>query len=267
MKGILMLIMAASLMYLMMGCEDLLTFNLFSSFDTPKTPSADTFDAMTDGELIDEVTVLLESDTFLEDISQDDEIKSAVVGNLTEIYADGSESDLEDQQRAALLVAEIALETTAAGDVADDFVNVLTEYIENPPVSGDPGSIAETMVGNVFSRVTAENFDETLDALLAAADAYTFYGETLDDSGEVIVPDGINSAAVAQDAVVTILITDMLDLNDNQPDLLSVDELRAIVVDGAPFPSNFAIAEDPMQTDEALVNILDASDLQELFSA
>lgn len=256
--------MLAGAALLLAGCEEMLNFNLFSAVDTPQTPSADKIDAMSDSELLDEIEQLMETDTFFADIAENDEIRTALVENLSEIYAGGSDADLEEQQRASLLVAEIELNTTAAGIVVNDFVNVLTEFIEEPPESDGPEELVEALVSQVFSSVTADNFDQTLDALLAAAEAYTFYGESLDDTGEVVAPENVNSGAVAQDAIVAILISEIVD--DDQPGLLSVADLRSIVVDGEPFPDDFVIENNPLEENIALVNILDASGLEGFFA-
>ena len=266
MKRIWKLLVIAAVPFLLFGCEEFLTFNLFSAIDTPETPSAENLNAMGDAELLTVISDLIESDSFYEDIADNDVVREAVIGNLSEIYSGGSDAELADQQQASLLVAEIELNSTAAGDVVDDFVNVMTKIIEEPPESGSAEEFTETIVTQVFADVTEENFDETLVALFAAADAYTFYGESLDDSGEIVVPDDSNTGAVAQDAVVAILISEIVDLDGGQDELLSVGEFRSIVIDDEPFPEDFAIEENPLEENEALVNILTASGMEDMFS-
>ena len=266
MKYKLIMALLVAKVFLLIGCEEILTFNLFSTIDTPETPSVSDLKAMGDAELLAAVTDLVESDSFYQDIAEDDKVRNAVLTNLSEIYADDSDADLADQQQAALLVAEIELNSTAAGEVVDDFVNVVTEILEEPPESGTVEEFAETIVTQVFADVTEDNFDETLDALFAAADAYTFYGESLDDSGEVVTPEDSNAGAVAQDAVVAILISKIVDIDGDQPELLSIEEFEAIVIDDEPFPADFAIEENPLEENTALVNILAASGMDDLFS-
>ena len=249
------------------GCEAIFTFNLFSAFDTPRTPSAESFDAMSTAELLTEVARLLETETFLSDIAENDELRRAVVENLKEVYADGSKTSLEEQQQAALFVAEIELNTTTAGQVVDDFVKVLTEYGEGASESDGAEGMAETLVKQLFSTVTEENFDETLDALLAAAEAFTFYGESLGDSGAAAVPEGVNSGAVAQDAFVAIFISEIVDVEGDRPELLDIEELKSVVLRGEPFPGDFVIDDNPVEENQALANILRASDLEGLFTA
>ncbi len=267
MKRLLRSSATAGIVFLLFGCEALLTFNLFSKLDTPVTPSADRLNAMQDAELLAAVTDLIESESFFQDIAGDDEIREALLSNLSEIYNAGSDADLAEQQQASLLVAEIELNTTAAGDVADNFVNVITEILENPPESGTAEEFAETIVSQVFMDVTEESFDETIAALLSAAEAYSFYGESLDASGEIVVPEGSNSGAIAQDAVVAILISEIVDLDGDRPELLSIEEFKAIVVNDEPFPDDFAMAENPLEENQALVNILEAAGMENLFSA
>jgi hypothetical protein len=265
MKRMFGLLVPAGITILLFGCEAFLTFNLFSTLDTPATPSVENLAAMQDAELLVAVTDLLESDSFYQDIAEDDEVRAAVLDNLSEIYAGGSDADLADQQQASLLVAEIELNSTAAGEVTDDFVNVITEILDAPQESGTPEEFTETIVAQVFSDVTAENFDDTLDALLAASEAYTFYGESLDDSGEVVVPEDSNAGAVAQNAVVAILISEIVDVDGDQPELLSIEEFEAIVINDEPFPEDFALEGNPMEENLALANILNASGFEDLF--
>ena len=269
MKRILKVVVLIGAVFALFGCEALLSFNLFSTLDTPETPTADQLNDMGNAELLSAVTELLETDSFMQDIAEDEEIRTALLDNLSEIYDEGSDADIEDQQQASLLVAEIELNSTAAGGVVDDFVKVMDEILEDPPESGSPEELAETVVAAIFADVTEDNFDETLDALLAAADAYTFYGESLDDSGEVVAPEDSNAGAVAQDAVVAILISEIVDVDGSgdQPGLLTLEEFEAIVVDDAPFQEDFAIEENPFEENVALVNILDASGMEDFFSA
>ena len=264
MKPMLLILVLFSV-FLLPGCEAILNFNLFAAIDTPETPSAGAFDAMIDTELLSSVTQLIETESFFAEMAEDDDIKAAVVENLAEIFESGSTADLADQQQASILVAEIELNTTAAGDVVDGFVNVMTEFLQEPADSGDYEGIAETLVTEAFAGVTADTFDETLAALLAAGEAYTFYGESLDDSGEVVAPEEVNSEAIAQGAIVAIIISDIVDTDGDQPGLLSEEELRAVVVDGAPFPEDFTVESSPLEDNEALENIMIASDLEDLF--
>jgi len=267
MKQIFALFFALSMFLLLSGCEALLSFNLFSTLDTPKTPSAKSFNDMKDDELLSTVAVLVETDTFFEEIAADEEVRTSVVEGLSAIYDDGSEADIAEKQKASLLVAEIELNTTGAGEVVDDFVNVLTEYIEQPPESNGAEETVEAIVTKVFADVTEENFDETLNALLAAAEAYTYYGESLDDAGDVTAPEGTNSGAVAQNAVVAILVSEMIDTDGDDPGLLSPEEFKAVVVDDEPFPEDFVLENNPIEENEALVNILSASGMEDLFTA
>lgn len=269
MKRIMQVIVLIGAVFALIGCEALLSFNLFSILDTPETPTVKQLDTMEDSELLETVTELLETDSFMQDVAGDEDIRTAVLENLAEIYDESSDADITEQQQASLLVAEIELNSTAAGEVVDDFVNVMDEILEEPPDSGSPEEFAETVVTAVFADVTEDNFDETLDALLAAAEAYTFYGESLDDTGEVVAPENLNTGAVAQDAIVAILISEIVDVDGagDQPGLLTLKEFKAIVVDDAPFPEDFAIVENPLEENVALVNILDASGMEDFFRA
>ncbi len=199
MKRIVGLLPLAFLLLFLIGCEALLTFNLFSELDTPETPSAASFQAMTDAELLSSVSDLVESETFFEDIAGNDETRSAVIGGLTEIYAAGSDAAVADKQEAAVLVAKIELNTTQAG--------------------------------------------------------------------EVVAEEDGNTGEIAQDAIVAILISEIVDTDGDRPELLSPEELEAVVVNDEPFPDDFSLENNPLEENTALMNILNASGLKDLFSA
>ena len=89
----------------------------------------------------------------------------------------------------------------------------------------------------------------------------------MDDAGDVTAPEGTNSGAVAQNAVVAILVSEMIDTDGDDPGLLSPEEFKAVVVDDEPFPEDFVLENNPIEENEALVNILSASGMEDLFTA
>lgn len=259
------LLALAGVAFLLFGC-DMLTTNIFSIFDRPRIPSIEDIAAMEDTELIDTVEELVESDSFYQDIEQEiadtgtSETRTAIVDNLNEVIAD-PDADTADKQDAAVLVAEIELNTTAAGQVVDNFVGVAAGLIDGTIDTTNTDTFAQDIIEDVFAGtdITDEtSFDEALAGLLAAADAYTYYGESLDDTGEVVAPEGDNIGAIAQDAVVALLLDDVL-----ANSTLTGDDLKAYVLDGTPLPT-ITITGDPLVDNTAISNILDASGLGDL---
>ena len=288
MKRTVMLLILAGAAFLFLGCMEMLTFNLFAAADAPKTPAADELKAMGDEELVDAISELVGSDSFYADLAADEtgEMKGTVIGGLTKIfetYEDLPEEEQtpEAQQQAldaSVLVAEVELNSTEAGQVIDNFVTVATTFIDDPPDFSTPEGItdlAESVMTEVFADVTdSESFNEAITALLEAADAFTFYGENLDtdpDTEELEIPEGTDVGSVAQDAIVALLVAEVLTApeptpeNPNPEPPLTVEELEAVVIGGEEFPDEFAMSGNPLEDNEALGNVLEASGLAALF--
>jgi hypothetical protein len=269
MKRLIQLLALAGIFLLLLGCTDLLSFNLFSLFDKPRVPSTEDLSTMEDEKLLNIVEDLVQSDSFYEDIAEEmatsedgsSETKDAIVANLREIMDESTGDTTREAQRAALLVAEIELNSSPAGDVIDGFVTIAMGFIENPPDSSDTEQLAEDLAADVFSGISdRESFTAAINGLLAAGDAFTFYGESLDDTGTVVAPPEDNIGAIAQDAIVSLLVAEMF----NSSTGLEVSDLEALVFDGTPLPP-FTMDDDPFTTNTAMSNILEASGLGGLF--
>ncbi|MBT3275132.1 MAG: hypothetical protein HN368_18400 [Spirochaetales bacterium] len=279
MKRTLMLLLIAGVAFLFLGCMELFTANLFSSVDTPITPAAADLDDMEDAALIATIENLVQSDSFYDDLAADEtgELKTAVIDNLTAIYEAYEAASAEEQTPAAqqqaldaaVLIAEVELNSTQAGEVVDNFVTVATTFIDTPPDVSTPDgvdSLVQTVLGDVFADVTdSDSFNATISALLEAADSYTFFGENLDTdttTPELDIPADSSAGAVAQDAVVALLVFEVL---TNSGGTLTQAELEDVVINDAPFPADFAVTGNPLEDNTALANVLDASGLGGLF--
>lgn len=268
MRRILMLLVLAGVAFLLLGCVEMFTANIFAAVDAPRVPSAEKIGELEEEELLDTVGDLIESPSFYEDLIAEaaasggtSETKDAILEGLNGIIGESDGDTTPEEQEAALLVAEIELNTTAAGDVVDNFVTAATGLIDGDIDTSDTEALAEEIIGEVFVGVDSpEALHEAIDALLDAAVAFEFYGNSLDDNdtGEVVVPEGDNIGAVAQDAVVALLVAEVLDPSTG----LTADDLVAYAFDDSvtTLPP-FTLDGDPLTDNPALSNIIDASGL------
>ena len=265
MKRVAVFLVITGMVFLVLGCAELLTMNLASGMDAPQTPSAEEIAEMDSIDLLDTIEDLTESDTFYEDLAADETLKEAFTGSLIAIYND-EEAPLEQQQDAALLAADIALNSTDAGLVVDRFVDMALGFAENPPDLSAPEKLVEDILGAVFEGIALADFAATIGALQDAAVAYTEYGENLDvdETGTAFAPPDDNIGAIAQSAVVSIIVNEML--TQSNP-LLETADLQAFVEDPAanPLPA-FTLNRDPFTDNDALGNILEASGLGDLLN-
>lgn len=256
------------------GCTDMLTMNIFKTFDAPVTPDVADIETMDTVDLLKVVGDLIESDTFYEDL--DEETKNVLILKLTGIFLDDSgDTPVEQRQEAAILTVDIVLNTTDAGDVVDGITGVLNDIVVGGiPEGTDPevfiGDLIEDIFGGVVpwaslgvsSKATdvyigLEQFTDIIEAIQQAALAHKTFGDLLNDLDGVEgvdVPPGFNIGQIAQDAVVTIIVS-------NTIDEIGIEPLWQIIFgDGA---VTFTMTENPLD-DPALLKILEAAGLTDL---
>jgi len=270
MKRIIKLLALVGVAFLMFGCMDMFTMNIFAGLDAPRVPSAEDISAMDAQDLLNTVGDLVESDSFYDDIAAEEaasggssETKVAILDGLNAIITDAGGQTTPEAQNAALLIAEIELNTTVAGVVVDSFVNVATGLLDQTSTAPDPAdtqAFTEYLIGQVFTDIPKDqtSVGAGIAALLSAADAYTYYGESLSSTGTVAVPAGDNIGAIAQDAVVSLLVAELINAG------ISEAQLTDFIVNGTPLPV-VTFAGDPLTTNLALSNILEASGIGAAF--
>ena len=255
MKKIVSLIVLVPLVLGLMGC-DLLTFNLFEGMDAPAIPSADEFGDMPADELLDLLEQLLESDTFYDDL--DEAQLDAILAALQEIM-DSADSPVDQLQDAALLAAEIELNSTDGGTVVDTVVDVVDDIIsEGLDESSTPEAFFTDLIKTAFADVPPENFDDTVAAFLSAAAAFTIFGNSLidlDGDGTIDGPPGSNMGAIAQDAIVAIIIASV------------ITDMGAAALEDIAYGEGTVSSSvgNPMEDNPALNNIIEAAGMTELF--
>jgi hypothetical protein len=259
------------------GCTDMLTMNIFESFDTPVTPSPDDIGEMDTVDLLNVVGDLIESDTFYEDLTED--TKDALILKLSVVFLDNSgDTPVEQRQEAAILTVDIVLNTTDAGDVVGGITEVLNELVTagGIPEGTDPDVFIADLIEQIFGGVIPiaslgvapkatdiyiglEQFTAIIMAIQQAADAHRTFGDLLSDIDGVAgvdVPPGFNIGQIAQDAVVTIIVS-------NTIDEIGIEPLWEIIFgDGA---VTLTMTNNPLD-DPALLNIIEAAGLGDLLS-
>jgi AcrR family transcriptional regulator len=267
-------------LFLFAGCADMLSVNIFAEFDKPVAPSVEDIAKLETVDLLNVVSDLIESDTFYEDLEADEDTKNAFLTELAKVFLE-EEAPVEQRQEAAILTADIVLNTTDAGDVVDGIVDVLNNLMAGGiPEGTDPEEFIEDLIEDIFGgipsisalglsskdttvQITEEQFRELVLALIDAAEAHRTFGDLLDpdNDGVLDIPSEFNIPEIAQDAIVTIIISDVIeqigvDTEDGISKLYDV-----IFGDGGAL----IITENPLD-DPALWNIIDAAGLGDLLN-
>ena len=233
--------------------------NLFSEIDQYQLPTSfssadDILDAATD-------------DQFLDALSNDPELADIVITTLEEeIAATPATSATTDDQEAALLLADVYLATTNADDTINNVNDLLVDAISDPAALDFASP--ETVIEGLFSLDPAMSpaeqetyVSDQLAAFLGAADALTYYGETMTDGSLETNPE-VNVGETAATAMISGMTSYMIDNMDTatiDPVLLAAnpaatDEELAIIamtdsiVNGTPMP---AMLPDPAVDDAA----------------
>ena len=299
----------AVLIVLFAGCENPFSSNVFASFATPEAPEgADGWAEIAEGgvdALIDELSVLSQSDTFYADLVAQDEAvgpgeQSAldqILEELGNVYTNEDGSPIEDPteeqeaeiQAAALAAAEIELQTSSGAEVANSLVTVAFGLIGGDDEGegeggGDGGDIVSDVIESAFGGLTGDEFTETLSSLQNAAVAFEAFGNTIDvetdENGDVVSvdsPPDVNVESVAQNAVVAIALSEIVvafeddnpgETIDSQEELLDLAAQASDETDPnhAASKATFDAAMEALDTNEAFDNILVASGLADLFS-
>jgi hypothetical protein len=193
----------------------LFTGNLFSTLDGP--PSA--AEILAGDDPLAGLIEASESPKFFDGLEHNDTEKQAVTAYLTDPATGydptdpaGNPADTPDEQAAALLHADIELETSegrnAVNNVADLFLNQSGD-------SFDIESVLESLIPDA-AKNDKETFVEMINALDAAGDAYISFGVGL---GSADPPPDTSMGEVAQAAAVSIVIGEVLENGDSADDL------------------------------------------------
>jgi hypothetical protein len=208
MKRWLPIVMLFSL-FLFAGCDAMLNVNAFSFAQTKV--DATKLAGMSTAELADSA----ESQKFYTALANDASAKASVVSNLNGTLASPSASSNEKAQ-AAVVLAAVELETTAAGGLINNVVAAVTnesfmKTIENMTSSTTPPTAADVKAfidGIVPPEATGDQaaFVAMIIALADADAAFTAYGTQLNAGASTQTIGDYNPGAVAQAAVVSAIM-------------------------------------------------------------
>lgn len=289
------LVVAAALV--LSGCPNMFTMNLFAGLAGPQQPDVSKLREMPEEEAIQRLSEDATSPQFYENLSNDEAqggtAKEELLGYLEEVYTgdddgDGAPDppDSPEEQKAALLAADVHLKTTDGDKVVDNVINTVFtlmdqgsaeddgEHDDGSATDGgteeDPVKEAQDVMKSLFQKEdgsdpSPEEFTKTLDALAKAADAYKAFGSSLKqdpDSGEWNYPDETNIGSVAQSAMVSVAADAAVKLVDGNTQAL-YDFIYSGVepIDDTTGESKISSPEDvfaDLENDTSVLNIMEA---------
>jgi hypothetical protein len=193
------------------SCDAMFTTNIFSKLTHP-TPSAADIAKKTPAEMKDYVS----SQENMKQLADDPDLKAAALANLESVY--GVSAATTDQQTAAIVAAEISIQTVpAAAEFSVSILGALAEgKAPSSPASLDEmlAFIKDALPGDIASGVSPgatmpSSFSGMIDAFLQAHRAYDALGAGVGSGGGYAPGLGLTSgekADIAVNAVIAGLI-------------------------------------------------------------
>ncbi len=191
----------AAALLVLSGCSAFFDFNAFSSLDKPAVPSASRYQGAGG---LSNLQTDLSSPAVVNALKGDPTTVAAILGNLDTAYGvlangtpPGSGYATPDEQAAAILYSDLALQTSSGDQLVNNIVaNVLTQA---------PGNLQSILSSIVPADVAADltKFTAMINGLLLANQAYDNLGQSL---ATLPAPLGMNMGDVAQKAAVAWLI-------------------------------------------------------------
>ncbi len=203
------------LVSLLTGCAELFEFNLFKALDPIKMPDAAMLSEMEDEEgvsgVLDYLEAELGSPSFIEKLDEEPGAYDVIEDYLTSIYTVGTPPANEEQQRAAILYADLNLKTTGGEELVNNSVSALVGGDFGTTDWNSPAEIKNFLLGFLPqvmpSGVNSQSaFDEMIQGFVAASAAYDDFG----NSSLTDIPDEINMGDVAQKAIALYVIAEVL---------------------------------------------------------
>ncbi len=255
MRNVKIILVIAAVSIALLGCQQMFEFNLFSAVDHASIPSASELKSMETSAALDLLGDESSSDKFYEDLANDPTKKQELEGYLGDIWAPGSSEAPEDQQRAALLYADIEMKTTGGDELVNNLVNTLLS--DNPP--NDFSDFWDQVVP--AEAQSEQGMEEMLGGFLDAWNAYDAFGNTLSSNDP---PEGTNMGEVAQNAVVSFYLYSFAEANgvDTTSDTAASDLYDLLT--GTTTPTATAIPDPTSST--SLNNIINTAGLTDLFN-
>ena len=195
---------------LVLSCAALFEFNLFDGLDKPRIPSAEDLADMGTADALDELDSLLDSDDFVEVLTEDPDAQADIIDYLDGVEETGTPAQ---QQQAHALEAEIIIATSPAGPLINGFIDALFDEAFNPDSGGEEGT-TEALLGAIMP----DNEADFILAFNALADAGSVYSDLNTSIGEDGYEADINMGDVVMNAAIAALVAELADPDDGIPD-------------------------------------------------
>lgn len=212
---------AVALLLGLVSCDTVFEGNLFENFAGPESASA-ILRKYSDGGVVlparapGFVSALDDaagSSRFFRELSASD--RAGLNDALESVYAaDDADVPKATRQKAAILAGQVNLRETDAGETINNAIDVLTDGGIDT-FEEDPEALLDQLLPSGV-RGDEAKISAVLRNLVNAAGAYEALGTTLassDDDPEPQMPAGTNKGAVAQNALVALVVKDIAKAN------------------------------------------------------
>lgn len=253
------LALTGAVLFALAGCAQLFDFNLFGAIDNPPTPTAAEY---SDSDGLDKLDDDLDSPAIVEALAGDPGLVDQIADGIWNDYLDDGSVDGEEDQQAAIVYADLLLKTTEG----EELVNNIVEVLLGGMFDGSE-TIAEVLAAIIPPEAMASEavFTATVNALLAANEAYLLLGASIDklapfgeaDPGATL-PAGSLPGDVAQKAVVAYTMWAAVERVELGPPVLTQELAIAEMFDiagGAPCTFTLGALAEPPDPIEALLDL------------
>jgi len=205
------------------GCSDLGSFfdyNLFTKLGVTTPAVTTTYPAAQDQTVtqqqatLDQLSEDLASAAYLEGLKDSDAIDE-VETYLTDLYTNSTSDEVK--QEAAVLCADLNLDTSGGTELVANVLTTLMDTSSSGGLSLDDSSDVTDLIDSLLPEevATAEDFSTLIQSLIDANAAYEALASTLDsttDTAEGMEDLGINMGDVAQKALVSYVVSNIIGL-------------------------------------------------------
>jgi len=189
---------------MLVSCDGFFSANVFKSAGLGQVSSSEIKTANTAALYSDAYTSSgTVSASFLSAVTSDEETKTAVISTLT---ADESSSDPTTSQQAAVLKADIQLQTTAAAETVSNLAGYLASATSLPSTSSDIAAFFKAVVPTDV-QTDSTKLSAMVSALLTSAADYTVVEKSLEAGSSNATLGKSTYATVLQSAAVSIIMT------------------------------------------------------------
>lgn len=206
----LLLLFAIVTVFLFVGCEAFMDFNLTESFDKVEIDTADLAGMEDDDEVLQQINAAIETGT-LEDLDETE--RNDIQTRLEAIQND---PDASTQQKQDAAVTEVKIHFVAnpeAKETIDNIVDVALSLADG--TDGDDGTSSSNevaqLLGGLFPEDSSQdNVADIITTMSEVGSTYETYNDLLSDPNQP-PPEGIEG--IAQEAVIAVAVKTISDLD------------------------------------------------------